>query len=385
MHANTPPEPPVRLRDLIEAMRKLGKAVRDTQVRAAHVSDARGAALAVTTSGGAIVSVNRSAAALLGYASADLAGKHLADIAHEDDRVDVEHQLQRDADEAFRSFDVSLTGRTGHRTPFHVYQQTFASDMAGAPLRLMLFVEPLASVAAKTFSAAPSNFAGKLREDDDAHTLTNWLTMGQQRERERLAAELHDGMGQALTLIKLMVEDAGMRLRRGQADDAAQLLDATVLQIRDTIGEMRQICGELRPLALERLGLPAALSTLCRHVEQSVETLRVVYSCGVADDDIPEHLKADIFRVVQEGLNNIVKHAKASEVRVDLQRDASHLLLSIRDNGSGYDTHSLLSSDARSTGLGLVGMQHRVEAQGGAFAMNPSDTGGTEVAVRWRL
>src|SRR6185369_14650721 len=118
---------------------------------------------------------------------------------------------------------------------------------------------------------------------DDARQPTTWLTMGQQRERERLAAELHDGMGQALTLIKLMVEDARMRLRRGQADDAAQLLDATVLQIRDTIGEMRQICGELRPLALERLGLPAALSALCRRVEQSIEALRVMFSCGVED------------------------------------------------------------------------------------------------------
>ncbi|SEK09951.1 sensor histidine kinase [Paraburkholderia diazotrophica] len=383
MHATTPPEPPVRLRDLIDAMRKLGKAMRDTEPKAAHVSDARGAALAVTTSGGAIVSMNRSAAALLGYTGAELAGKRLADIAHEDDRADVERQLYAfDANEpcrssrTFRSFDVTLAGRTGHRMPLHVYQQTFASGDADAPLRLLLFVEPLPAYGETT----PPEAAQK-----DAYSRSIWLTRGQQRERERLAAELHDGMGQALTLIKLMVEDARMRLRRGQADDAAQLLDAAVLQIRDTIGEMRQICGELRPLALERLGLPAALSTLCRRVEQSVETLRVVLSCGVEDSEIPEHLKADIFRIVQEALNNIVKHAAASEIRIELQRDAAHLLLSIRDDGAGYHTHPLRPDDASSNGLGLIGMQHRVEAQGGAFTMSAGDDGGTEVSARWRL
>ncbi|MPW17825.1 PAS domain S-box protein [Paraburkholderia sp. CNPSo 3157] len=377
MDAITPPEPPMRLRDLIDAMRKLGKAMRDTGPQAAHVSDARGAALAVTTSEGAIVSMNRSAAALLGYTGAELAGKRLADIAHEEDRTDVERQLYAvDANEPFRSFDVTLAGRTGHRMHLHVYQQTFASGDADAPLRLLLFVEPLPAYGETT----PHEAAQK-----DAYSRSIWLTRGQQRERERLAAELHDGMGQALTLIKLMVEDARMRLRRGQADDAAQLLDAAVLQIRDSIGEMRQICGELRPLALERLGLPAALSTLCRRVEQSVETLRVVLSCDVEDSEIPEHLKADIFRIVQEALNNVVKHAAASEIRIELQRDAAHLLLSIRDDGPGYDKHPLRPDDASSNGLGLIGMQHRVEAQGGAFTMNACDDGGTEVSARWRL
>jgi two-component system NarL family sensor kinase len=372
MHAITPPEPPVRLRDLIDAMRELCHAARHAQPPAAHVGDARGAALAVTTCDGAIVSVNRSATVLFGYASAELSGRQLADFAHEGDRAHAARQFHCHAAEAFRSFDVTLVGRTGHRLFLRVFQQSIAGDTAGAPLRLTMFVEPLMPTKVSPL-------------EGDAHASTTWLFMGQQRERERLAAELHDGMGQALTLIKLMVEDARMRLRAGHSDDAAQLLDSTVLQIRDTIGEMRQICGELRPLALERLGLPAALSTLCRRVEKSVERLRIAFACGVEDGEIRDHLKADIFRVVQEALHNIVKHADASEVRVELQRDGAHLLLSIHDNGSGYDRRPLHSSDARSNGLGLIGMQHRVEAQGGAFASNPGDDGGTEITARWRL
>lgn len=380
MHSVPPPEPPLRLRDLIDAMRKLGSAARHVQPPVAHVSDARGAALAVTTCDGAIVSVNRSAAALLGYASAELVGKQLADFAHDEVRAAVDKQLCSGTNEAFRSFDVTLADRTGRRTSFHVYQQTVESGDAGARLRLTLFVEPLVQPAAEIL---PSAASAELHEDAQ-HRRATWLSMGQQRERERLAAELHDGMGQALTLIKLMVEDARMRLRRGQADDAAQLLDTTVLQIRDTIGEMRQICGELRPIALQRLGLPAALSTLCRSVELSSERLRVVFACGIAERDVPDHLKADIFRVVQEALNNIVSHAAASEIQVELQGDATTLLLSIRDDGRGYDMHPLSRGDPHSNGLGLIGMQNRVEAHGGAFTVSARREGGTEVAASWR-
>jgi two-component system NarL family sensor kinase len=148
---------------------------------------------------------------------------------------------------------------------------------------------------------------------------------------------------------------------------------------------MRQICGELRPLALERLGLPAGLSTLCRRVERSAEALVVTFHCEVDDRDVPEHLKADIFRVAQEALNNTVKHAAATEVRVALQRIDTGLLLTVQDNGTGYDTRPLSSEEVSSTGLGLVGMQHRVESQGGFLSVHSSDTSGTLVSASWAL
>jgi two-component system NarL family sensor kinase len=387
MHANTSSEPPVKLRDLSNAMRKLGSAVLDMQPRLAQLSDTRGAALALVTSRGAIMSMNQSAAALFGYASGELVGKRLADLAHEDDRAEVEAQLYGGAHAPFRSFDVILAGRSGHRMTVHVYEQIIDSDGAGTPLRLMVFAQPLAT-ARQTLSGAPTEGDGDIsasRESHDAHTQAVWLTMGQQHERERFAAELHDGIGQALTLVKLMVEDASMHLRRGQAEETARLLEATVLQVRDTIGELRQICGELWPLSLVRLGLPAALTTLCRRVEQSVGSLNVRFASAVEDDQVPDHLKADIFRVVQEALNNIVKHALASEIHIDLRRDASHLILSICDDGSGYDTRPLRSDDARSNGLGLIGLQHRIEAQGGTFSMSTTRSGGTEVSARWPL
>src|SRR5258708_19140413 len=281
MDAREPEERQLKLRDLIEAMRRLGIAARLDEPQAGGVTDARGAALAILSSDGLFLSANRSAAALLGYASGELVGRRLLDMAPESDRDSLAAQLSADTAHEFRSFSTLLAGRNGRPTRLTLHQQWIAADHDDHRARLTLFEEPLEREPPPADDAHPS--------EADARNRLAYLMIGQHRERQRLAADLHDGLGQALTLIKLMVEDARMRLRRGQADDAAQQLDATVLQIRETIGEMRQICGELRPLSLERLGLPAALGTLCRRVERSAQDRRGALHRDVPDRNAPRH------------------------------------------------------------------------------------------------
>jgi two-component system NarL family sensor kinase len=367
----------VKLRDLVEAMHRLRIATRLSQLQPGDVTDARGAPLAILSSDGVFLSANRSVAALLGYSSRELLGVCLLDMAPEIERATLSARLSSRPSQEFDSFSTMLASRTGRPTRLVLYQQSIAAHPDEDSAQLTLFEEPIESDQPAANAAQASEAGGRTRR--------MYLMIGQQWERKRLAADLHDGLGQALTLIKLMVEDARMRLRRGQAEDAAQKLDATVLQIRDTIGEMRQICGELRPLALERLGLPAALSTLCRRMDLSAENLAVSFQSDVDDRDVPEHLKADIFRVAQEALNNSIKHAAATEIRLALQRIDSSLLLTVQDNGSGYDALPLSSQEIGSTGLGLIGMQHRMESQGGFLSVHSSDTGGTLVSASWAL
>ncbi|CAB3789952.1 histidine kinase [Pararobbsia alpina] len=376
MDASQPERRQLKLRDLTEAMRKLGIAVRLDEPQTGCVPDARGAALAIVSPDGSFLSVNRSAATLLGYASGELVGRQLLALAPEANRVALGMQLSVESASEFRSFSTMLMGRAGRPLRLTLHQQRIAAEHEKDRAQLTLFEEPLES-------DAPAN--GSTVAGADARDRLTYLMMGQQIERQRLAADLHDGLGQALTLIKLMVEDARMRLGRGKTEDVEQQLDATVLQIRDTIGEMRQICDELRPLALERLGLPAALSTLCRRVERSAEKLVVTFHFDVDDRDVPEHLKADIFRVAQEALNNTVKHAQASEVRLDFQRTHASLLLTIQDNGIGYDTRPLPPDEMSLAGLGLVGMQQRVESQGGLLSVHSSGVSGTVVSASWVL
>ncbi|HEY1997145.1 histidine kinase [Paraburkholderia sp.] len=377
MYENQPEGRQLKLRDLVEAMRRLGIAARLGRPQTSDVTDARGAPLAILSSDGMFLSANRSAAALLGYSSSDLVGLYLLDMAPDSERASLANLLSARASQEFHSFSTLLTGRTGRPTRLMLHQQAIAAHPEEDSAQLTLFEEPIDSDQPAANDAQGS--------ESDARSRRMFLMIGQQRERQRLAADLHDGLGQALTLIKLMVEDARMRLRRGQADDAAQKLDATVLQIRETIAEMRQICGELRPLALERLGLPAALSTLCRRMDLSAENLSVKFQSDVDDHDVPEHLKADIFRVAQEALNNSLKHAAATEIRLALREVDGSLLLTVQDNGSGYDALPLSSHEIGSTGLGLIGMQHRVEAHGGFLSVHSSETSGTLVSASWEL
>jgi two-component system NarL family sensor kinase len=377
MDASEPEGPQVKLLDLIEAMRKLCIAARPDEPGAGSVTDARGAALAILMADGTFLSANRTAAALLGYSSADLVGKQLADMAPDDGHATLASELSVSAQSEFHSFRTVLAGRTGRPTPLTLHQQSVPTSQAGRSALLTLFEEPL----------IPGPELADLTRlpDTSARDRMTYLTMGQQKERQRLAAELHDGLGQALTLVKLMTEDALMRIRRGQVDDAAQLLDATVLRIRETIGDVRQICGELRPLMLDQLGLPAALSSLCRRIERSSEHISVAFNCDVDDKDIPEHLKADMFRVAQEALNNTVKHAGATQIALGFRRIAGALLMTIQDNGIGYENHPLSTEDACATGLGLIGMQHRVESHGGTFAIQSLGTSGTLVSAAWTV
>ncbi|RQS75631.1 PAS domain-containing protein [Burkholderia sp. Bp8963] len=371
-----PDGPQIKLLDLIDAMRKLRGAVGSSN-RGAVVTDARGAALAILTADGIFVSANHSTASLLGYSSADLIGKHLFDMAPDDARAELAGELSTSAASQCHSFEATLSGRTGNPAHLVLHQQALPDTAAGVGLLLTLFEEPLAFESDPREAAEPP--------DASARTCQTWLAMGQQKERHRLAAELHDGLGQALTLIKLMNEDALMRIRRGEIEDAANLLDATVFRIRETIGEVRQICGELRPPMLDKLGLPAALASLCRRIERDAEVLSVEFNCDVDDDDVPEHLKADMFRVAQEALNNIVKHAGATEIALGLRHDAGGLLLTIQDNGIGYENRPLTTEDAHTSGLGLIGMQHRVESHGGTFSIVSPATAGTLVSARWAL
>jgi two-component system NarL family sensor kinase len=207
--------------------------------------------------------------------------------------------------------------------------------------------------------------------------------IGQERERKRIASELHDGLGQALALAKLTVEDALIRLHGGRLSEAREMLAAAVVRISEAIGDVRQICSELHPILLDRLGLVAALASLCRRVDEHAERSRVRFDGRVEDEEVPDSLKPDIFRIAQEAINNALRHGSASTISVSLERIEAGVLLTIRDDGVGFDTLTVADDPAAVSGLGLIGMRQRVESAGGSFLIQSSVTGGTLVSALW--
>jgi two-component system NarL family sensor kinase len=276
-----------------------------------------------------------------------------------------------------RSFNVVLHGRDNREASVLLHFQPVMDGRGNCSAVLVIFEEPVV--------LQQGLVDALMRSEADFRRLYTHLLTGQEHERKRLSSELHDGLGQALTLVKLMVEDALGRMRHGSAEQAESLLETTLLRIRETIGEVRHICNDLRPRLLDDLGLVPALEALCKQTQQCTGNLLVVFDCRIVENEVPDNLKADIFRIAQGGDQ---QHHQARAGHGDQHRPAPRredILLTIQDNGIGFDDLSGSPDGPTFSGLGLLGMRERVESNGGSFALTSGEGSGTLVSAAWRV
>jgi signal transduction histidine kinase len=194
---------------------------------------------------------------------------------------------------------------------------------------------------------------------------------GQELERRRLARELHDETGQALTSILL-----GLSALE-EANDSDAFRTATQ-EVRDlvvaTLQDVRRLAVELRPAALDDFGLAAALERLTENFEEQTG-LAVELESGLGEERLPTDIETVLYRLVQEALTNVVKHAHAERVSIVLQRDKRAVTAVIEDDGRG------LSDGRGEEGLGLVGIRERVALVNGRFRIESSANAGTTLLV----
>jgi len=136
---------------------------------------------------------------------------------------------------------------------------------------------------------------------------------------------------------------------------------------------------DLRPSLLDDLGLLPTLSWFCRRYQTIYTGIKVELEQTLEEKDIPNFLKIVIFRVTQEGMNNIAKHSKADLVHLSLWKTEGRLELVLEDNGQGFDLKKVLGSENTKRGLGLTSMRERVELSGGSFAIESAEGKGTIV------
>ncbi|MDR3388309.1 MAG: sensor histidine kinase [Rudaea sp.] len=203
----------------------------------------------------------------------------------------------------------------------------------------------------------------------------------QEEERRRLARELHDGIGQNLTAIVRMLGDALSEFQsaggagRGRLEKACDLAEST-------LAETRALSRQLRPQILDDLGLPAALRWLARTFSDS-------HALEVHLDLIepPVSLQGDaailVFRVVQEAMANIAKHAQAHKVDIYLRYTGQRVILKIRDDGCGCDPAEALATGSQGQGSGLGGVRDRVRLFGGECHIDSIPGGGFAVAIEF--
>jgi PAS domain S-box-containing protein len=193
-----------------------------------------------------------------------------------------------------------------------------------------------------------------------------------EEERARIARELHDELGQLLTGMRMEVSWLGGRLpvELPQLGNKVGVIKGLIDQ---TIVSVRRIAAELRPLVLDDLGFAAAATW---YVDQFSSRTGLPVSLALPVDDpwMDEAVATALFRILQESLTNVVRHARASRVEVGLARRGEAWVLSIRDDGQG-----LVPEAGRNAGIGLIGMRERVNILGGRFSAGPAAGGGTLV------
>jgi signal transduction histidine kinase len=194
-------------------------------------------------------------------------------------------------------------------------------------------------------------------------------------ERSRLARDLHDAVTQTIYSATLIAEALPQVWARDAAEGQRNLVKLRQL-VRGALAEMRTLLFELRPAALEA----ADLGTLLEHQANSLTgRTRIPVTVAVEPGiEVPTDVRVALYRIAQEALTNIAKHASATEVDVSLHRELDRVALSIRDNGRGFDSGSVTGE-----GMGLRIMRERAERVGAEFAVKSAQGRGTEVAVVW--
>jgi PAS domain S-box-containing protein len=217
------------------------------------------------------------------------------------------------------------------------------------------------------------------RMADELNFLSSRLITVQEEEQRRIAMELHDQTGQDLNVLKIKMAAIRNRLRKDQPGLKAE--SEWALQFIDKVTHnIKKLAYGLNPDLLEHLGLETALNCMIRDFSEH-KRVQVTADFGPVDDTFDRKTGIVFYRIVQEALTNIKKHAGASRVRIGLHRDDDQISLTIEDDGKGFDVHAIRFEKAKKKGMGLTAMAFRARMLGGTFEISSREGRGTKIKV----
>jgi len=326
--------------------------------------DAANDAVIMLDSGARVMRVNRSTLALFDCSFQDLIGGSLVDVTKARLTLDDPFGIKRAWQERTR---VRRDSRIGAR---EVWLRSTVDIVEGDDGRIDGAVVFVADITNE--KAAELRLRASL---DEVRDLSAHLQTVREEERRAIAREVHDELGHALTALKM---DIAWLVKRIPADDESAIRNGRELgQLVDqTISVVRRIVSELRPPVLDDLGLEAALEWLCEDFKRH-HGLEAAFHVS----EVPSRLRGDnasaIFRIVQEALTNVSRHAGASRVGVRLGKDGDGFVLNVEDNGRGFDTEKFRDL----AGFGLLGISERVRDLGGTLDIDSKPGAGTRLTI----
>lgn len=234
------------------------------------------------------------------------------------------------------------------------------------------------SISALVFLAFNRRMARMQKEHERQQSFSRQLISSQELERRRIAGELHDSLGQHLLIIKNRAT-LGEQFTRAESQ-AKEQFDEINASAAKAIGEVRAIAYNLRPLNLDRLGLTAVIEEMIESVSGAVG---IQFSADIEplDNLFTKEDEISFYRIIQESVNNIVKHSQATKANIEIWRADGELKIAVRDNGRGFDAEALTNGGGASHGFGLTSIYERVRMLGGTHTIDSMMQQGTTLNI----
>jgi PAS domain S-box-containing protein len=217
-----------------------------------------------------------------------------------------------------------------------------------------------------------------LRENLVHQKVTRQLIDSQEQERQRIAAELHDDLGQNLLIVKNQLLLALRAATAGR--DSSRDVEQALALVSQALQDVRNISHNLRPHQLDELGLEKCLEAMTRRLSES-SRLPIRAVIQTMDPPLPAEVVINLYRIAQESLNNVLKHARASQASVSLSLEEGSVVLRISDDGEGFRPEAFLGGSLQDEGFGLKVMSERARMLGGWLEVNSGPGNGTTLTV----
>ncbi len=206
------------------------------------------------------------------------------------------------------------------------------------------------------------------------------IILAQEDERKRIAREIHDGLAQTMANVVLRTEITERMLNRQEIEAVKEELRDLKGQLRSGLEEVRKIIFNLRPMALDDLGLVPTLRKFIQDYEDKTK-IRTKFELYGRECRLPSGMEVAIYRLVQEAFSNVYKHANASYVTLDVTFQAKMVKITVQDNGTGFDVGIIEAKLGKGINFGMIGMQERVELLEGRMDIDSQLGAGTKISM----
>jgi len=316
---------------------------------------------------GTIVSWNSGAAKIYGYLAEEVIGRSVNLLIPPERR-----------DELPRIMEILRRGESIKN------YETTRRTKGGNVIDVSLTISPIRDSLQNLVGAATiaRDITSSKQAEKGLKTFSRRLIEAQEAERQSIARELHDEIGQVLTAVRINLQSIQ---RSGAADQSNPRFDESIAVVDEALGRVRDLSIELRPSLLDDLGLSAALRWYVDRYAQRTGIIAEVLNDFEEDSRLPRELETACFRIAQEALTNVARHAQAGSVSVQLERSWDRMLLTVMDDGVGFDLDSMRKNALAASALGLRGMEERALAVGGHIEIDSGSGRGTRVRASFPL